>query len=809
MIFLRVPPLVPPRDASTSSSFRTLMLRVVVALLLASQLAAAQDAASTLLPRPMRVAADSSAAPFLLRAPVIIVVPAGAPRLAEVAEFLRTELHVRAGLEAHIVRGPYARAGAIRIDTAYQNKNDESYALTVRAEGAALHAASSRGAIWGVQTLLQLLERRGAASPAPANASTAPANASTAPANALTAPDNASIVPATTSVERAWQIAAVRIEDAPRFPWRGSLVDVGRHWFPVRDLERHIDLLSRFKLNVLHWHLTEDQGWRMEIKRYPRLTSVGAYRVERDGSRYGGFYTQRDVRHIVEYARRRGVQVVPEIEMPGHSSAAIAAYRHLGCTSDTIAVPTSWGVFADIYCAGKETTFTFLFGVLDEVMDLFPSPVIHIGGDEVPKDRWRSCEPCQAVMRREGLADEEALQSWFIGRVAAHVATRGRRVIGWDEVLDGPYIAGGLVQSWRDSSFTRKAVERGHDVVASPNAFTYINQPANQVSLADVYRLEPVPPGLDAAASRRVLGGEVTLWSEHITSGANLELMTLPRLLAFADVMWSSASRDLRGLEQRLATRQLPLLRDAGFAVGPADAPLAPFAVRIDSTTRRPVLHAPALASGVVLRSTRDGSAPNPSSPPLRDGDALDAPEVLRLQPFWGRSPILEERRVSFARHQAVGAGVVTTPSPDARYPGTGPAALADGLLGGAEHGDGLWQGWWAPDVEIVIDLGVARRADRVSVRFLQNVRSWIVLPARVEFAWSADQLVWHELGAATHAVPVSREGVVIHPFTAALPRDASPRYLRLRAHSAGPLPDGHPGAGRPSWLFADEVVVR
>lgn len=743
---------------------------MLLALLLASQLAAAQDAASALLPRPTRVAADPSAAPFVPRAPVMIVVPASAPRLAEVAELLAAELRARAGLRARIVRGSYEGPGAVRIDTTYQSGIDESYALTVRPEGAAIHAASVRGAVWGVQTLLQLL------SPGAAN---------------------------------RWQIAAVRIDDAPRFTWRGSLVDVGRHWLPVRDLERHIDLLSRFKLNVLHWHLTEDQGWRIEIRRFPRLTSVGAWRTERDGSRYGGFYSQRDVRHIVEYARRRGVQVVPEIEMPGHSSAAIAAYPHLGCTTDTIAVPTSWGVFADIYCAGKESTFTFLFGVLDEVMDLFPSPVIHIGGDEVPKDRWKACAPCQAVKRREGLADEEALQSWFIGRVAAHVARRGRRVIGWDEVLDGPYIAGGLVQSWRDSSFTRKAVTRGHDVVASPNAFTYINQPANQVSLADVYRFDPVPPGFDAASTRRVLGGEVTLWSEHITSGANLELMALPRMLAFADVMWSAAPRDLHALERRLSTRQLPLLRDAGFAVGPADAALAPFAVRIDTATRRPVLRASGLARGVVLRGTRDGSVPNAASPELRDGETLDAPQVMRLQPFSGRSPILEERRVSFARHLAVGAAFATTPSPDPRYPGTGRFSLVDGLLGGASHGDGLWQGWLEPTVEVVLDLGAARRADSVSVRFLQNVRSWIVLPARVEFAWSADERTWHALDAATHAVPVSREGVVIHQFNAALPRDASPRYLRVRARSAGPLPAGHPGAGRPSWLFADEIVVR
>ncbi|MBM3908617.1 MAG: beta-N-acetylhexosaminidase [Gemmatimonadetes bacterium] len=735
-----------------------------------ASLASAQTPAASLVPRAAHVAEVPAARPLVLRSPVTIVVPAGAPRLAEVGDFLASELRARAGLEARVVRGAWSGGPAIRLDTAYWSRDDEAYALTVRTEGASIRGAGVRGAIWGAQTLLQLLERDSTG---------------------------------------AWRVAAVHIDDAPRFGWRGSLVDVGRHWFPVRDLERHIDLLSRFKMNVFHWHLTEDQGWRIEIKRYPRLTTIGAWRTEANGERYGGFYTQRDVRRIVEYARRRGITVVPEIEMPGHSSAALASYPHLGCTKDTIQVPNAWGVFADIYCAGKESTFEFLFNVLDEVMVLFPSPVIHIGGDEVPKDRWKACAPCQDVMRREGLADEEALQSWFIGRVAQHVAKRGRRVIGWDEVLDGPYITGGMVQSWRDSSFTRNAVARGHDVVASPNAFTYINQPAHQVSLTDVYRFAPVPAGLDAAAARRVLGGEVTLWSEHITSGANLELMALPRLLAFADIMWSDAPRDLVFLERRLAARHLPDLRRGGYAVGPADAPLAVFGARVDSASRRPVLRVARLADGVVVRATTDGRPPRAESPIVRDGDPLEAPSVVRLQPFWGTSPILEERQVRFARHLGVGARVAVSPAADSRYPGTGATTLADGLLGSDAHGDGLWQGWWGPDVEAVLDLGAARRADSVSVRFLQNVRSWIVLPARVEFAWSVDGATWRDLGGVAHTVPVMREGAITRAFAAALPSDATPRYLRVRARTAGPLPIGHPGAGQPSWLFADEIVVR
>ncbi len=760
---------------------------------LAAQSPVRSEAVDALLPRPAHAVADPSAGPLPLGERVTIVVPAQAPRLREVATLLADELRRRTGRAVRVRTGTVTRpdgGAVIRIDTSYTASNEEAYALTVGARGAAIHAASSRGALWGVQTLLQLLE--------PAAGDTTSRTVLGREAGRRAAAEAV-----------VWQFAPARVDDAPRFPWRGSLVDVGRHWLPVRDIERHIDLLARHKMNVLHWHLTEDQGWRIEIRRYPRLTAIGAWRTERDGTRYGGYYTQRDVRHVVEYARRRGVTVVPEIEMPGHSSAALAAYPNLGCTADTIAVPNSWGVFADIYCAGKEETFTFLFNVLDEVMDLFPSPIIHIGGDEAPKDRWKQCASCQAVMKREGLADEEALQSWFIGRVAAHVAKRGRRVIGWDEVLDGPYIAGGLVQSWRDSSYTRAAVSRGHDVVASPNAFTYINQPANQVPLASVYGFDPVPPGFDAAAARKVLGGEVTLWSEHITSGANLELMALPRLAAFAEILWSAAPRDLPAFERRLALRHLPRLREDGFAVGPADAPLVTLAVRVDSASGRAVVRIPTLAPGVTVRATRDGSPPTASSPVIADGDAVDAPELLRIQPFWGSSRILEERRVAFARHAGVGARVTLRPAADARYPGTGTNALTDGLLGGSEHGDGLWQGWWGPDVHAVLDLGAARGVERVSVRCLQNVRSWILLPSRVEVAWSTDGTVWHDAGIAQHAIPASREGVVLQPFTVALPPGTSARYLRVIARSAGVLPLGHPGAGRASWLFADEIVVR
>ena len=460
-----------------------------------------------LLPRATRVERPASSAPFVVPSSLTIVVPPNSPALRALASQGAARLRAQTNVVIRVVTaapiGPAARY--ILLDTGLVHTNPEAYELQVDSIRVVARGAGVAGARWAMESLLQLVEPLDAKS----------------------------------SGTRGWQMAATRIADAPAFAWRGSMIDAGRHFLPVRDIERHIDLLARYKMNVLHWHLTEDQGWRIEIPRYPNLTRIGAWRREADGSRYGGFYTQAQIRHVVRYAAERGITVVPEIEIPGHSSAAIASYPSLGCTNDTIRVPSSWGVFADVYCVGKEETFTFLFHVLDEVMALFPSPFIHIGGDEAPKERWKACASCQAVMKREGLANEEELQSWFLRRIAAHVATRDKRIIGWDEVIDGSYVANGVVQSWRDSSFTRKAVTRGFDVIASPSDFTYLNRSAGELTLRDVYGFNPVPRGLSDAERQRIRGGEVPLWSEHIVSGANVDLMALPRLLAFAELLWS------------------------------------------------------------------------------------------------------------------------------------------------------------------------------------------------------------------------------------------------------------------------------
>lgn len=721
-------------------------------------------------------------APFAVSARVVVETPANASAaMRAVAQQFAATLRRRTGAVVAVganATGP-ATTARIVIDSSVSSNNvssskAEAYELLVKADVIVVSASSSAGVRWGLNTLLQLLTRSAGTS---------------------------------TGTPVRWTVPALRIADAPRYAWRGSMIDVGRHLLTVRDIERHIDLLSQYKMNVLHWHLTDDQGWRIEIPRYPRLTSVGAWRRESDGTRYGGFYTQAQIRGLVRYADARGITIVPEIEIPGHSSAAIAAYPHLGCTNDTIPVPSSWGVFADVYCAGKEETFTFLFNVLDDVMALFPSPLIHVGGDEVPKDRWKACADCQAVMRREGLANEEELQSWFMRRVATHVATRGRRIIGWDEVLEGPYVPNGVVQSWRDASMTRKAVTRGFPVIASPSEVTYLNRSAGELSMRDVYAFDPMPSGLDAAQRSRVMGGEVPLWSEHITSGANLDLMALPRLLAFAEVLWSGSGGDYAEFARRVDQVHVPALRAKGYAVGPNSESLVTMSIGFDTVAQRARLRLPFVAPGLVIRASTDGTKPTGASAVARDGALLSASQTTRLQAFWGAQAVREERRVDVLRHAGVGARVTAAPVVDARYPGTGAFGLADGLRGSSDHGDGLWQGWWVPEVTLSSALPRGTPGARVEVRFLQNVRSWILLPRTVDISFSADSVTWSSPVSLTNDVPLTREGAIIHAYSARAPSAMAVRYVRVVARG-GLLPAEHPGAGQPAWIFADEIQV-
>jgi hexosaminidase len=445
------------------------------------------------------------------------------------------------------VRKRYRKS--IRFTTDYDGANPEGYRLTVSPTRIELHGspgASAAGRFYALQSLIQLC-----------------AAASTRDAGVATIP-------------------CATIADEPRYPYRGIMQDVGYHIYPVAFIKKEIDLLAQYKMNVYHWHLTEDHGWRIEIKQYPRLTSVAAWRAQTvvsnydrslegmDGTPYGGFYTQDEIRDIVRYAEARHVTVIPEIELPGHTLAVLAAYPELACGDNPgpFKVAETWGIYEDVFCAGKEETFTFLENVLTEVMELFPSPYIHIGGDECPKARWKACPYCQRRIRDNRLKDEFELQSYFVKRIARFVEAKGRRIIGWDEILEGGLAPGATVMNWRDISEGVKAAQQGHDVIMAPNGhlyFDYLQGERPQEPLAigwgfnpteHVYAYEPTPPELTPAQRKHIIGVEAPLWTEHMDTHRKVEYMLLPRLMALAEIGWTPAARkDLRDFTQE----RLPL----------------------------------------------------------------------------------------------------------------------------------------------------------------------------------------------------------------------------------------------------------
>ena len=371
--------------------------------------------------------------------------------------------------------------------------------------------------------------------------------------------------------------------DEPTFAYRGAHLDVSRHFFSVADVKNYIDILAAHKLNRLHWHLTDDQGWRIEIKCYPELTEKGSMRketlvghglnpVEWDGTPYGGYYTQDEIREIVAYAAERYIVVIPEIEMPGHAQAALHALPWLGCNEQIVDVWTTWGVTPEVMCAGKETTYEFLQNVLDEVIELFPSELIHIGGDECPKDRWKECEHCQAMMKAEGLENEEQLQGYLVARVERYLNSKGRRMIGWDEILDGGVTPTATVMSWRGLNAGIYAAERGNDVVMTPMTLCYLNfyqtesregeglQIGGHIPFEMIYDWN-VYEGMSDAARPHIIGVQCNMWSEYLKTMDDVEVMLLPRLGAFSEVQWSHDRRDANTIRPKM--EQMRKLYDA------------------------------------------------------------------------------------------------------------------------------------------------------------------------------------------------------------------------------------------------------
>jgi hexosaminidase len=419
-------------------------------------------------------------------------------------------------------------------------KNDEGYEIEILTNEINIYSKSNKGAFYAVQTLRQLLP-----------------------------------VEFENNKTKLFKvnIPCQVIKDSPKFKYRGMHLDVSRHMFSVEFIKKYIDALAMLKFNTFHWHLTEDQGWRIEIKKYPKLNSIGSYRdstlighytdkpIKYDKTRYGGYYTQKEIKEIVEFANSREVLIIPEIEMPGHAQAAIASYPYLSCRQEKIGVATTWGVFEDIYCT-RESTFSFLEDVIDEVIELFPGKYIHIGGDEAPKKRWEECSHCQNLIKKEGLKDEHELQSYFITRMEKYINSKGKKIIGWDEILDGGLAPNATVMSWRGESGGIKAAQMGHEVIMSPNANLYFDHYQTKkegepvaiggfTPIEEVYNYNPIPKELHENEKKYIIGAQANVWTEYMKTSEHVEYMVFPRILALSEVLWSSNSTNFTEFKLR------------------------------------------------------------------------------------------------------------------------------------------------------------------------------------------------------------------------------------------------------------------
>jgi hexosaminidase len=698
---------------------------------------------------------------------------------------------------------------SIRLYLTDSIADPEAYELTVTPATIMLRAKVAAGMFYGLQSLLQLCTRG-----------------------------------AVNLQDKSWQVPALDICDAPAFGYRGLMLDVSRHFLPLPFVKKLVDLMAMQKMNQLHMHLTDDQGWRLEIKKFPLLTSVGAVRYGTQTGRQGGhgndnqehreYYTQQEMRELVAYARQRFVNIVPEIEMPGHSSAAIAAYPALSCfpaeaspkvphLSDRARgqlkagaikrVAETWGVFPDVLCPSAYT-FGVLQDILDEVMDIFPSPYIHIGGDECPKEYWKRSAFCQSLMQQQGLKDEHELQRYFIDHMGKYLHSKGRKFIGWDEILDGGLADNAMVMSWRGTAGGIAAAKQGHYVVMSPLETCYLNlyqseDPGDSIAwggllpLEKVYQYQPVPKTLTPAEARFIAGVQGNLWTEYVKSPAVAEFMLFPRAIALAEVAWT---RQKPGFDH-FTSRLLPYLQRPAFAgVNYAHHLFSPrIAGKYDAEKQAMVMHIEGVpGNGKILYSVTKPGEASGAMEPYTGPFALHSPGRVAVS-VWAGSAEVGKASARITINKATGQRATLARKPHAQYAGGGEGTWNNGIFGSeTQYGDQEWLGWNGDDFIGEIAFRQPETISRMTMRFFHQPSSWVYLPAGITVYTSGNGVDFTPLPAVVMPAPAG-DGPQSIAFSFA-PQQVS--HVRIVATNYGKILQGMPGAGQPAWLFADELVL-
>lgn len=615
------------------------------------------------------------------------------------------------------------------------------------------------------------------------------------------------------------KLPVCKIQDKPRFAYRGMHLDVGRHMFSVADVKKYLDYMAEYKYNHFHWHLTEDQGWRIEIKKYPKLTEIGAYRKgtlkghyndephQFDSIRYGGFYTQEEVKDIVKYASERSITVVPEIEMPGHALAALAAYPHLGCTGGPYEVATKWGVFPDVFCP-YDSTFMFLEDVLDEVMTLFPGKYIHIGGDECPKDSWKASEYCQNLIKEKNLKDEYGLQSYFIQRIEKYINSKGKQIIGWDEILEGGLAPNATVMSWRGNEGGIEAAKSGHNVIMTPGSHCYFDHYQSDredeplaigglTTLDNVYSWDVIPEELTGNKKKFILGGQANLWTEYINTFSHLEYMAYSRGLAMSEALWSEGKNYNNFLTRYEKHADYSKNTGINFANHLYDIKLKPEQTSSGET----VVNFEGMNGMNVVCYTPEGDS---SVISIKESFKIPVSGTYKFKGIKGQDKAGKEVSLTIDLHKGTQSKILALNEPSEKYYGGGISALVNGVEGSNQkYGGNEWLGFEGTDCNVDIVLEKEDSIKHVELKFFKGEGQWIYLPSQVKIFSSQDNKTFEpvfQLDSVKADTKIARvkantEGL----FT---------KYLRVQISNHGVIGEGLQGAGHKAWLFVDEIKV-
>ena len=665
--------------------------------------------------------------------------------------------------------------------------------LEITTDHLVLSAATDLGAFYGLQTLRQLMpEQLEGASEKPAS----------------------------------FYLPTGTIQDHPAFAYRGMHLDVGRHFFGPEDIKSYLDYMALLKMNYFHWHLTEDQGWRIEIKAFPKLTSHGSVRPETlighyndepqrfDATPYGGFYTQEEVKEIVAYAAERHITVIPEIELPGHAQAAISAYPELGCTQKPVTVATKWGIFEEVYCP-KPETFAFLETVLTEVMGLFPGPYIHIGGDEAPKTHWANCDQCQGLMHAEGLANEEALQSYFIRKIERFVNAQGKQIIGWDEILEGGLAPNATLMSWRGTEGGILAAQQKHNVIMTPTSHCYFDyyqsdrpdEPlaiGGYLPLKKVYSYQPIPHELTPEESTYILGAQGNVWTEYMPTFDQVTYMVFPRILALSEVVWHGASDSVDAQYPEFLTRVERFHKRLDVLGVNYANHLYQIESAVATNTNPPTYRLFSPLKDKVIRYTLNDGPLVAYTAPI----ALDQTTKIQAQLYQADTPIGSLLEETFTYHYGIGAQLSLSPQPHSSYNSGGPGALINGRRGDTNrYGDNEWLGFSGDDLTIDLQLRAALPANSLHLYFYHAPGQWINAPKAIILTLT--DFNGQKTTKNITLDPPQNNGVfpVVIDLTSITPNDIS--ALTIEVVNYGIIPEGAQGAGQKSWTFIDEIELQ